>query len=199
MKRFLLLATAMLLVVSCGDGASKKEAPAESAPKVEAAPAKVELPKVYSNCYDGYLNVRSQPTTNSQILGELRNGPEGAELLGVEGKWSKVRVNGIEGYVSSNYLQSTPTDPVHINAAAVIGTWYNEEFIGGNWYDKITINSNGKFVHEMWMGVDMNDKTTGAWSLSRNNLVLRWADGDVTVCAVNGKSLNIGGGKFIKL
>ena len=43
----------------------------------------VDVPMVYSNSYDGYLNVRAQPTTKSQVLGTLRNGPEGAVLLGV--------------------------------------------------------------------------------------------------------------------
>ena len=145
------------------------------------------LPKVYSNCYDGYLNVRSAPTTNSTILGELRNGPEGAELLGVEGKWSKVRVKGVVGYVSSNYLQSTPTDPVHINAAEVVGKW-------SDGYQTCTIKDNGKFVHVL--GSMVNE--SGTWHLSRNKIVLKYSDGTVISCVVKGKTLNIDGSEYRK-
>ena len=68
--------------------------------------------KVYSNAYDGYVNVRAEPTTKAKILCTLPNGPEGAELLGIEGKWTKVRINGVEGYVWSAQVQSTPTEPL---------------------------------------------------------------------------------------
>ena len=206
MKRLFFFATFVLLLVSCGQSAPKSDAPAEPAPKaeaapVEAAPVKAEptYPKVYSNCYDGYLNVRAEPSSNAAIVGELRNGPHGAELLGVEGKWSKVRVNGVVGYVFSSYLQSEPTDPVSINAAAVVGDWYSEEFEGGNWYDKITVKSNGQFYREYWFGVDMNDRINGTWYLSRNKLVLKWADGTVDSCTVNGKYLNWDGTKFYRM
>lgn len=158
-----------------------------------------EVLMVYSNCYDGYLNVRAEPSSNAAIVGELRNGPQGAELLGVEGKWSKVRVNGVVGYVFSSYLQSEPTDPVSINAAAVVGDWYSEEFEGGNWYDKITVKSNGQCYREYWLGVDMNDRIDGTWYLSRNKLVLKWADGTVDSCTVNGKYLNWDGTKFYRM
>ena len=43
-----------------------------------------EVHMVYSNCYDGYLNVRAAASTKSQVLGILRNG-EAAELLSIEG------------------------------------------------------------------------------------------------------------------
>ena len=157
-----------------------------------------ELTKVYSKAYDGYLNVRAQPTTKGQILGRLSNGPEGAELLGVEGKWTKVRVNGVVGYVWSADLQRTPTEPVYVDAAAVIGEWHAEESIGGNWYNKITIKSNGKFVKIESIDSDSNEQVNGTWSLSLDKLVLKWPDGTIYTSPVNGKSLTIGGAKFIK-
>ena len=64
---------------------------------------------VYSNAYDGYLNIRQRPTVKSSIIGQLRNGPKGAEFIGAEGNWIKVRYNGVEGYVSGSYVQYTPT------------------------------------------------------------------------------------------
>ena len=66
--------------------------------------------KVYSNAYDGFVNVRERPDNSAPILGVLRNGPEGAILLGTEGDWKKVNCNGIVGYVHGLYLLDTPTE-----------------------------------------------------------------------------------------
>jgi hypothetical protein len=147
---------------------------------------------VYSNSYDGYLNVRAQPTTKSQVLGTLRNGPEGAVLLGVEGKWVKVRVNGIEGYVWAADTQSYPSDPVNISAASVIGEWVwcdeNAHF------DSCTIESNGKFHLSGYLSME----TSGKWHLSGNNLVLKHNNGQKTVCGVTGRTLIINNREYAK-
>ena len=182
MKRFLLLATAMLLTVSF---AGAKESVETTNEVNQAIVAPAALPKVYSNCYDGYLNVRQAPTTQSQIVGKLKNGSEGAELLGVEGTWSKVRVNGVVGYVASKYLQSTPTEAVYIDASAVIGDW-------GCYHSYHTaifkIKSNGKFEYTCYQGGD----TTGSWYLSGYSLVLKYANGRTVTCEVNDSYLVIG-------
>ncbi len=131
MKRLLLFATTMLLAVSCikvvlptKKGAEADEAATETEAVVEAVEVvKPNVPMVYSKAYDGFVNVRCEPTTRSEIICKLPNGPEGAELLGVEGKWTKVRIDGYEGYVSSAYVQSTPTKPVYVDAGFVVGAW----------------------------------------------------------------------------
>lgn len=152
----------------------------------------VVVPMVYSNSYDGYLNVRAQPTTKSQVLGTLRNGPEGAVLLGVEGKWVKVRVNGIEGYVWAADTQSYPSDPVNISAASVIGEWVwcdeNAHF------DSCTIESNGNFYLSGYLSME----TSGKWHLSGNNLVLKHSNGQTTVCGVTGRTLIINNREYAK-
>ena len=146
-----------------------------------------ELPKVYSKAYDGYLNVRAQPTTKGQILGRLSNGPEGAELLGVEGKWTKVRVNGVVGYVWSADLQSTPTEPVYIDAAAVVGEWYCANQV-------LSIKSNGKFVHRSGSMVSLD----GTWSLYHSSVVLKYSDGDMASCNLNGDVIDFDGDIYHK-
>lgn len=164
MKKFLCLAITLLIAVSAAWAAS---------------------PKVYSNCYDGYLNVRLKPTSKSQIVGTLHNGPEGAELLGVEGKWSKVRVNGVVGYVFSSYLQSKPTEPVYIKASAVVGEWFGES-------GTLKINSNGTFEHTFGHSASMSYTEGGKWYLSRNKIILKYNDEEnfgVTVCEVNGETM----------
>ena len=199
MKKLLFFATSMLLLVSCGmrgvkitEAMNKAEKlaaeetisveetiPAEETISVEEAtveaveaveqPVEVVLPKVYSNAYDGYLNVRAEPTTKSQVVGKLSNGPEGAELLGVEGKWSKVRVNGVEGYVSSAYVQSEPTAAVYIDAKHVVGHfgWVDSMFT--EWV--YSINSNGKYSYSDDCGDGEGE--SGKWYLSGTSIVFK--------------------------
>lgn len=145
-----------------------------------------EVVMVYSNSYDGYLNVRATPSSKSTIVCTLRNGPDGAELIGVDGNWSKVRVNGVEGYVYSAYVQSIPTEPVYISASAVVGEWgcYHSHHTA-----VYTIKSNGKFEYTCYQGGD----TTGSWYLSGNKLFLKPVGGKTIACTVNGRTLNIGG------
>jgi uncharacterized protein YgiM (DUF1202 family) len=143
-----------------------------------------ELPKVYSNCYDGYLNVREEPSSKSKILSTLPNGPDGAELLGVEGKWSKVRVNGVVGYIWSADVQSTPTEPVYISASDVVGTWGSAET------GPLTINSNGKFSHRLGLSAIDAIVMEGTWHLTRDKIVFKYYDdGSIMTCTVNGDEM----------
>ena len=66
--------------------------------------------KVYSNAYDGFVNIRQAPQSKAPVVGVLRNGPEGAVLLGAEGEWKYIDCNGIKGYVYEKYVQNTPTE-----------------------------------------------------------------------------------------
>ena len=65
---------------------------------------------VYSNAYDGFLNIRQAPNGGARILGVLKNGPDGATLLGSEGEWKKIDYHGLVGYVFEKYVQYTPTE-----------------------------------------------------------------------------------------
>ena len=64
---------------------------------------------VYSGAYDGFVNIRATPSYSAPIIGEFRNGPEGAILLEREGDWFKIDVNGLVGFVPAKYLIKTPT------------------------------------------------------------------------------------------
>ena len=189
MKKLLLFATVMLLatfsveVVVANDQVRAKESNVES--------ASVASQKVYSNCYDGYLNLRAQPTSKSQIVGRLNNGPEGAELLGVEGSWSKVSVNGVVGYVASKYLQSTPTESVYIDASSVVGQWNWTGFGPPICY---TVQSNGKFVKDCFEAPSVS----GTWYLSGSNLILEYANGYKVVCTVDDDYIEVAGWTYFK-
>lgn len=60
---------------------------------------------VYSVARDGYTNIRSANSTNSRIVGELRNGGGGAKYLNTSGSWYKVSYNGIVGYVHKSQVK----------------------------------------------------------------------------------------------
>ena len=151
-----------------------------------------EVVMVYSNCFDGYLNVRAAASTKSQVLGILRNG-EAAELLSIEGKWTKVRVNGIEGYIWSADTQSTPSDPVYISSASVIGEWeWCDEYAH---FDSCTIKSNGDFYLSGYLSGDVS----GKWHLSGHNLVLKFKNGSSAVCGVTGKTIVINNREYEKI
>ena len=70
---------------------------------------KVINPPVYSNAFDGFVNMRKEPSYSAEKVGKLKNGSEGAVLLEDKGDWKKVDVSGTIGWVPSKYLQSTPT------------------------------------------------------------------------------------------
>jgi hypothetical protein len=66
--------------------------------------------RVFSNAYDGFVNIRQSPQGKAPILGVLRNGPEGAVLLERGNDWTMVNCQGIVGYVATQYIQDTPTE-----------------------------------------------------------------------------------------
>lgn len=211
MKKVLLFATTMLLAVSCikvvvpateqaAEATETTEAaapapaqePAAQEPAAQApAPEQQAIIIVYSNSYDGYINIREQPSSKSKILGKFPNGPQGAKLLSVEGNWSKVDLNGVVGYVYSSYVQMAPTEAVHISASAVIGEWYWSD---GHQDERYIIKSNGKFINEFCGEV----YDSGTWYLSGYKLVLKYADGTIDNCTVNGKVMDIDGTDFFK-
>lgn len=82
MKKFLFFVAIVLLAATC----------------IKAKPTNAErttvekgmLPKVYSKCYDGYLNVCTQPTSKSRIVGRFSNGytvscPVDGEVMNIDG------------------------------------------------------------------------------------------------------------------
>lgn len=158
----------------------------------EAEDDEADVHMVYSNCFDGYLNVRAEPSSKSKVVGTLRNGPEGAELLGVEGKWTKVSVNGVVGYIWSADTQSYPSDPVYIDASAVVGDWeWCDEYAH---FDSCTIESKGDFYMSGYLSME----ASGKWHLSGHNIILKYDNGKTIVCGVKDNVLTINGYEYYK-
>ena len=69
----------------------------------------VSLAEVSKVVKGGALNMRAEPSLSAKVL---RQYPTGTWMTVLEdqGEWSKVRVNGLEGYVMSKYLSDTSSD-----------------------------------------------------------------------------------------
>lgn len=143
----------------------------------EGAVAPVTNPnevRVYSNAYDGFVNVRSQPSAKSAILGRLKNGPDYLVQLGVQGKWIIVQwQNGI-GYVNKSVVGYTPWKPVYLS---VDGDWIQGVYQGGEPYfrefvDDLWIFSNGKFAYVDNGGGTGEPLAYGTWKFEGKEIVL---------------------------
>jgi outer membrane protein assembly factor BamB len=82
--------------------------------QVQGAKTVADNGKVFTVCYavsdDGFLNVRSQPSMNGEIIGKLwmEDHGLGRGILIEKGKtWSKVRVGNVVGWVYTKYLGQT--------------------------------------------------------------------------------------------
>ncbi|NLK75301.1 MAG: C40 family peptidase [Clostridiales bacterium] len=51
-----------------------------------------------------YVNVRSQPSTESQIVGKLYRGCAADILERLDGGWVRIKSGDVEGYIAANYL-----------------------------------------------------------------------------------------------
>ena len=52
---------------------------------------------------NGRVNIRSAPSADAEIIGQLTAGMS-VRVLGIEGDWTKVHADGVTGYVYSDYI-----------------------------------------------------------------------------------------------
>ena len=184
MKKLIYAAMLLLglgMIVSCGNGQSKTENKEttntetqvqQTTPTVEEEAEPVDTrPHVYANAFDGFVNIRETAQAKAPILGVLRNGPEGAVLLGTEGEWTQVDCNGIVGYVLSKYVQDTPTEPVDegIDLRWLEGWWGSDEEDGCGC---ILIFDNGGYMDYSCMFCEGNFTDKGSYKLEKTSIVL---------------------------
>ena len=69
---------------------------------------KAEIYSPYSNLgvsiATNYVNIRKEPSTESEIVGKLYNGCVADILEWLEGDWVRIVSGDVEGYIASNYL-----------------------------------------------------------------------------------------------
>lgn len=79
--------------------------PAEEPVEEQSAEAVVK-----TESENGSVNIRAAASTDAEIIGQLSSNDR-VVVLGVEGDWTKVRANGVVGYVFSKYLQVSEPEP----------------------------------------------------------------------------------------
>ena len=50
------------------------------------------------------VNVRQHPTSNSKVLAKLNSGAK-VMAVGSSGSWTRVKINGTDGYISTRFLK----------------------------------------------------------------------------------------------
>ena len=163
MKKILFFAASILCFTACGQGGSKPKQEGgeetttpltEVVEEVEVEITKPTKQMVYSNAYDGYVDIREAATVESIVLGQLHNGPEGAELLGIEGEWTKVLFNGVVGYVPSADVQDTPTAAVDSNISVdkLQGVWSADGYAYYFIFDNGTYSVGDQYGSDLFFG-----------------------------------------------
>lgn len=121
-------------------------------------------PKIYSDSFDGYLNIRSTPSAKGNIVGTFRNGQVPGYTIKQEGNWIKIYYEGVTGYVYKKHTSSEPTIEVTVN---VDGSW-----LQGLWEDEdcgvYMLFDNGTYAWDT--GYD--ETIMGTYRLAGNSVVL---------------------------
>jgi uncharacterized protein YgiM (DUF1202 family) len=69
---------------------------------------KTEIISPYANLgvsiADNYVNVRKEPSTDSEVVGKLYRGCAADILERLEGDWVKIQSGDVKGYIASNFL-----------------------------------------------------------------------------------------------
>lgn len=134
--------------------------------------------KVYSCAYDGYINLRELPTMKSNKVGQLMNGPEGAELLEKTNKnWWKIKVGRVVGYASRAYLQLTPTEKVDMD---LVKKWFSAESEFYSNENVLLFKTNGTFQLQTGKGEGYAVIQNGKWHIENSTVVLVCPDGSTT-------------------
>ncbi|MBR6655072.1 MAG: hypothetical protein IKL20_00510 [Alistipes sp.] len=174
MKKFstiLLLVAVSLSVTSCtmledlsdwffGKKSHREEQPAYKPHEV----------RIYSNAYDGFVNVRDAPTTKSTVLGKLRNGEDYLVQVGAEGNWIAVKWHGMTGFVNKSVVGKNPWKPVYIDVSA-------DEIAGCYFFDgdctTLLIFNNGKYATVSGSEYGYIDLEYGTWKFEGTEIVLK--------------------------
>ena len=143
---------------------------------VEGAKSVANNGKVFTVCFavsdDGYLNIRSQPSMNGEIQGQLwmQDHGLGRGVLLEKGKtWSKVRVGNVTGWVYNKYLgQMTwmgSGGPKIIASKSMTPIYCENNADGGldlfTTVEKGTIIADTYFEHDFGDGVKYYELRTG--------------------------------------
>ena len=150
-----LLTTVFCVILVRSKEDCKKETDVEFNTDVEVVSSRMSGQRVYSCAYDGFTNIREDSSFSAKVIGQFRNGPEGAILLEDLGEWMRIDIAGQIGYVVSKYVRDTPSVAYtgDITVDWIEGIWVSDDgfvlliFNNGTWergYDYASVY--GKYL-----------------------------------------------------
>ncbi|NLK29373.1 MAG: C40 family peptidase [Clostridiales bacterium] len=87
---------------------SRSDETEDSAEKALSVILNTQIISPYNNLgvsiADSYVNIRKEPTTESEVVGKLYRGCATDILERLEGDWVKIESGDVKGYIASNYL-----------------------------------------------------------------------------------------------
>ena len=119
---------------------------------------------------EGKLNLRSEPSTNGEILAELPHGKL-VRVIGRENGWTQIEVDDKFGYVRSDYLTETAT------VSTIDRPYYIEVDRGMQVVRVYTIGEDGEYsilAREMICSTDSFERKPPNGSYIMNGEKLRW-------------------------
>ena len=125
-------------------------------------------PKIYADSFDGYLNIRSAPSTSSEIIGAFCNGQVPGYVIKQEGNWAKIYYRGDVGYVYKKNTSSRPT--VAVTSEADV-SWL-EGIWSDNRCDACLLFDNGTYMIEIMHMEEGNEVEIGTYRLAGNSVIL---------------------------
>lgn len=119
--------------------------------------------RIYSNAYDGYVNVRQGPSAKTAILGRIKNGDEHLVQLGIQGNWVVVKWYNTIGYVKKSMIGYSPSPKVYFDLEAdQVQGLYTDGYTG------YVICNNGRYAYIHQYG----DLAYGTWRYEGHEIVL---------------------------
>lgn len=191
----LLMASALLF------GTAAMPTTTSDATSTESEIAAPQPRMVYANSYDGYVNVRAAASKQSKVVCKLYNGGDGAERLGTEGNWVKIRYDGKVGYVHRDYIQNTPTAPAYWDAADVVGVWSQKTVIDPDEPDfDLLIFDDGQFAMFSFQSPSGSFLFVGGkWRLEEDRIIMSlYGEDTFLTFVIDGNKMSRGGEIFIK-
>ena len=116
------------------------------------------------------LNVRAQSTTNSAVVGSLADGAS-VEIVDTvaNGGWYKIMLNGMEGYVSSEFVAADNASYVKVNTSSLnvrAGAGTNFDRVGSVSYGtvvKVLESANGWYhIDQGWISAEYTVASSAA-------------------------------------
>lgn len=83
--------------------AAETEAPTEAPTEAVTEPETTIYDTIAISHVDNYVNVRSAPTTESEIVGKIYN-ECAATILETDGEWYKIESGNVQGYINAKYF-----------------------------------------------------------------------------------------------